>query len=341
MKTEVMVLNEERNVSLTAYIQGVGGTFGCSVRPAILILPGGAYADCADCEADPVAFAYAKAGYQTFILRYTLVSKGKWPLPLEDYEEAMEIILSHADEWHLAPDKIAVIGFSAGGHLAGCAATVARHRPAAVLLIYAATIKEYADMCQPGMPYPAECVTPDTPPCFLATCRDDPIDVKNTLAFSMALNENGIPFESHIYSFGGHGYATAEPVLCVYPATDRLSHWVADSIGWLDENMGKLTKDGFAGPDPAVQKSADNMPCLSVDCTLSHILKQGQEIRQILSPIFSVLDAAVAEKGGSDEGLAAVMGKSKIRDLLRTIKVPEDEIDRLDETLRSIENKKD
>jgi len=254
MKTEVIILDEKRDVTLTAYIQNVGEAYGCSVRPAILILPGGAYAQCADCEADPVAMAYARAGYQTFILRYTVVSKGKWPLPLEDYEKAMEMIISRAQEWNLAPDKIAVIGFSAGGHLAGCAATVAHHKPAAALLIYAATIKEYADMCQPGMPYPSECVTSETPPCFLATCRDDPIDVKNTLAFGMALNEHGIPFESHIYSFGGHGYATAEPVLCVYPATERLSHWVDDSLGWLDENMGRMTKDGFTSPNPAVQK---------------------------------------------------------------------------------------
>ena len=59
-----------------------------------------------------------------------------WPNPLEDYDQAMELIAAHAKEWHLIPEKIAVIGFSAGGHLAACAATMAKHRPAAAILAY-------------------------------------------------------------------------------------------------------------------------------------------------------------------------------------------------------------
>ena len=88
MKALKLVLHEDRNVTLTAYIQETGGEFGFSKRPAVLILPGGGYVMCSDREADPVALAYAKAGYQAFILRYTCTPKGKWPLPLEDYEEA-------------------------------------------------------------------------------------------------------------------------------------------------------------------------------------------------------------------------------------------------------------
>ena len=105
MKTELLVLNEERNVTLTAYLQAVGGEFtGVTVRPAVLILPGGGYQACSDREADPVAFPYLKAGYHAFILRYSLKEQAEWPNPLCDYEQAMALIRAHADEWHIAPE---------------------------------------------------------------------------------------------------------------------------------------------------------------------------------------------------------------------------------------------
>lgn len=78
--------------------------------------------------------AYLKAGYDAFILRYSVGENHKWPEPLEDYEDAMEYIANHAEEWNVLADKIAVVGFSAGGHLAGAAATIAKHKPAAVYL---------------------------------------------------------------------------------------------------------------------------------------------------------------------------------------------------------------
>ena len=68
MKTEVITLNAERNVTLTAYVQESGGEFFFEKRPAMLVLPGGGYLYCSDREADPVAMAYLQAGYQVFIL---------------------------------------------------------------------------------------------------------------------------------------------------------------------------------------------------------------------------------------------------------------------------------
>ena len=71
MRVEQIVLNEKRNVTLTVYLQEVGGEFRNVVkRPAMLVLPGGGYQMCSDREADPVAMPYLKAGYQVFILRY-------------------------------------------------------------------------------------------------------------------------------------------------------------------------------------------------------------------------------------------------------------------------------
>ena len=123
MTQQTIVLDEKRNVTLTCYLQPVGGKFEyVEKRPAMLILPGGAYQYCSDREADPVAFAYLKAGYQVFILRYSVAENCAWPAPLMDYDQAMGIIRNKAEEWNVYPDKIAVLGFSAGGHLAAAAA---------------------------------------------------------------------------------------------------------------------------------------------------------------------------------------------------------------------------
>ena len=136
MDVEKIVLNGERNVTLTAYTQPVEGEFNhISKRPAVLILPGGGYSMCSDREADPVAFPYLEAGYQAFILRYSVGEDSVWPNPLDDYEQAMALIEERADEWKVLTDKIVVIGFSAGGHLAASAATMSQHRPYAAILL--------------------------------------------------------------------------------------------------------------------------------------------------------------------------------------------------------------
>ena len=292
MKAQELFLNENRNVTLTAYIQEVDGEFGFSRRPAMLVIPGGGYAMCSDREADPVAMAYLKAGYQAFVLRYTCTPKGKWPLPLEDYEQAMARIEEHAEEWHLDKSRIAVVGFSAGGHLAACAATVAEHKPAAAVLVYPAILKDICDMCQPGMPYPHEHVTAQTCPCFLVAARDDrTVDISNTLRMELALAEKGVAFESHIYSYGGHGFSTGEDWINTNSVCPRLPRWVPDSIEWLGEVMGKLTRGGFTEPVSAGSMNSNFAPVLSADCTLSHLRKQSEEAQTVLAPMYAAIEA--------------------------------------------------
>ncbi len=99
MKTIEVTLNEKRNVRLTAFIQDVGKEYrNITKRPGVLVIPGGGYMFCSDREAEPVALAYLNAGYDAFILRYTTNEVGSWPDPLQDYEDAMEYIINHADE---------------------------------------------------------------------------------------------------------------------------------------------------------------------------------------------------------------------------------------------------
>lgn len=340
MKSEVIVLNEERNVTLTCYLQEVNGEFGFSERPAMLVMPGGGYAMCSDREADPVAIAYSKAGYQTFILRYTAKSEGGWPLPLEDYEQAMAMILEKSEEWHVAENKIVVVGFSAGGHLAACAATVAEHKPAAAILVYPAILKDVVDMCQPGMPYPNEHVTAETCPCFLVACRDDrTVDVKNTLMLELALAENGVPFESHIYSFGGHGFSTAEGWINTNSVSERTPHWVSDSIGWLKETLGELTRSGFSEPNMAVSINGDYAPVLSVMCSLHHIRKQNEEVQMLLEPLFAGIRAVADERGFSVEGMMSAIGNSTIREIMEMIQIDSGIVLALDKALHGIVNR--
>lgn len=340
MRQEVILLNEIRNVTLTAYVQETEGEFQFSKRPAMLVLPGGGYAMCSDREADAVAFAYMKAGYQAFILRYSTGENKTWPNPLKDYEAAMELIEKRAEEWRIDTTKIAAVGFSAGGHLCACAATIAKHKPAAAILIYPAVLKDICDMCQPGMPQPNEHVNADTCPCFIVAARDDrTVDVKNSLMMQLALAEHGVPFESRIYSYGGHGFSTAEDWIITNSLSSRVADWVDDSIGWLKENLGTLTIKGFTEPNIAVSINGDTAPVLSVACSLNHIRKQSDEVLEILKPLFDGMQVVADSRGFSMEGLMAAIGANTIRELMEMVMVEDETIQEIDRKLHGIVNK--
>ena len=248
MHVERFVLNESRKVSLTAYIQEVGGTYRkLQQRPGILVIPGGGYRYVTRREGDPVAARFLQAGYQVMILEYSVGAFAAWPNPLDDYEQAMECISAHAEEWHLAMERFAVIGFSAGGHLAGAAATMAKHRPAAAILGYALLTDE-VQRCLDA-PSLVEKVTPDCCPCFLFASRtDQSVSVRNTLAFTNALQEAGVIYETHIYSHGPHGFSTGagqvqdRAVMC-----RRAFAWSDDALSWLEDVMGGMN-DGEMTP---------------------------------------------------------------------------------------------
>ncbi|MBQ6216747.1 MAG: alpha/beta hydrolase [Erysipelotrichaceae bacterium] len=250
MKSETIVLNEERNVSLDACIQPMGGGLKFEKRPAVVVIPGGAYNHLSEREADPIALFYAANGYQTFILRYTLTNKGGWPYPLKDYDAAMDVILKRSEEWHIDTKRIAIIGFSAGGHLAACAMTMGKFRPSAAILVYPALLKPIVDLCQEGMPYPLEYIREDNCPCFIVSARNDnTVEVENTLKLMETLHEKGISFESHVYAFGGHGFGGAYEFTNNYKVSKRDHDWMDESLEWLDEMLGKLTAGGFEESD--------------------------------------------------------------------------------------------
>ena len=117
------------------------GTTGCSVKawlhyqngsesvkqrihPAVIVCPGGGYAHVSDREAEPVARAYFAAGYNTYILTYTVGEAVKGFTPLKQLAATIADIRANAEEWFTAKEQIAVCGFSAGGHLAASLGTL-------------------------------------------------------------------------------------------------------------------------------------------------------------------------------------------------------------------------
>lgn len=132
MKSEVIKLIEGRDdVTITTYIlDSSSETIGEAKRPAVLICPGGAYLCCSDREAEPVALAFARMGYQAFVLRYSIYGAHAFaqkppiperkecihPAPILDIARAFVCIHQHAQEWRVDTDRIAICGFSAGGH---------------------------------------------------------------------------------------------------------------------------------------------------------------------------------------------------------------------------------
>lgn len=178
MISEVIKLYEDRNdVTLTTYIlQDSPQLLAGGRRPAVIICPGGAYLDCSDREAEPVAMKFASMGYHTFVLRYSRYgtepdgSKADlfaqtpehlpkehclYPTHMREIGKAMLIIHEHAEEWLVDTEKIAVCGFSAGAHNTAMYATrwheeiicgffgeeKEKFRPAAAILGY--TLSDY------------------------------------------------------------------------------------------------------------------------------------------------------------------------------------------------------
>ena len=162
MRCERYPLHDDRkDVTLTTYLWDDSRELtGGKKRPAILICPGGGYFTCSDQESEPVALRFAGLGYHTFVLRYATYTEGGpfpdiskpipvkerdlHPAPLRDVGDAMRFICAHAEAWQVDTERIAVCGFSAGGHNAAMYATrwqedPANPRPAAAILGYALT----------------------------------------------------------------------------------------------------------------------------------------------------------------------------------------------------------
>ncbi len=231
---------------------------------AVLICPGGGYARLAiDHEGRDVAAWFNEMGIAAFVLQYRLPSdvimKDKSTGPLQDGQEAIRILRRNAEKWNIKPDRIGIMGFSAGGHLAS---TVSTHftdevykaddetsaRPDFSMLIYpvismdteithkgsrdnligenpdAGLTERFSNELQ---------INKDTPPAFLVHSSDDrTVPVENSIRYYLGLKEHGVPAEMHIYTQGGHGYGMGRTENTESAWPRALKHWLKMN-GWL------------------------------------------------------------------------------------------------------------
>ena len=187
-------------------------------RWAVLILPGGGYERIAPAEGEPVALAFLAAGIQAFVLSYSVLP-ALWPRQFLEGAAALAWMRANAPELGFRPDRVAVCGFSAGGHLAGCLAggyaepllnerlglTPEQVRPDAAILGYPVVHEaRYLDpLGGAEVLRPDRRVGPGYPPAFLwATVGDATVPVENTLDYAHALRARKVPFELHLFQDG-------------------------------------------------------------------------------------------------------------------------------------------
>lgn len=254
----------------------------------------------------------------------------------------MERIAERSKEWRVDMTKIAVAGFSAGGHLAAYAATVAKHKPTAAILGYAALAGVVCDDIQPDIPYPADLVNDDTCPCFLFAARDDAVvDITNTIKFGTALCKHNIMFESHIYSYGNHGFSTADNIINNFCITPRAKNWVDDAIGFLNEYFGEFTYFGYRKPQFGRTVNGDHEEYLSSQCTLGYIRKQPELVQTLLSSVYGKFQKLLIKRGFTSERAIDIIGRQfKLCDILDMIDLDETEKQRIDDKLQQIKNQR-
>ena len=247
---------------LTPYLPPVGRANGAGV----VIFPGGGYQHLSMAhEGSEIANWLAGLGVTTFVVKYRLGPTYHHPTMLGDAQRAIRIARSRAAEWGVDPNRLGVIGFSAGGHLASTTGTHfdagaasssdaierASSRPDFLILLYPViTMRDSVAHAGSrlnllGSAPSAELVhllsnetqvTPQTPPTFLVHTVDDrTVPVENSLLFYRALRNAGVPAEMHIFEHGPHGFglATTNPVLSSW--TMLCENWMR-MHGWLGAN---------------------------------------------------------------------------------------------------------
>jgi len=227
-------------------------------RAAVIILPGGTYRGVSIVkEGHDVARAFNDLGVTAFVLKYRTPSErhmlDKTRGPLQDAQQAIRVVRDRAAEWHIDPNRIGVVGFSAGGHLAATAATQfdqpalpewrsANLRPDFLILVY--PVISFSDELAnkssreqllgaapaPGLikRYSNELnVTARTPPTFLVHAADDTsVPVGNSMRFAEALHAHQVAVELIVYPSGGHGFGLNN-------ATTR-DRWIDRCAQWLE-----------------------------------------------------------------------------------------------------------
>jgi acetyl esterase/lipase len=237
-------------------------TNGTATGAAMVICPGGGYGGLAPHEGEGYARWLSGKGVTCFVLKYRLGSAGyRYPVEFEDGARAIRLVRARAAEWKLDPNRIGIIGSSAGGHLASMVMTRfdAGNSNATDVVERQSSRPDLAILCYPvitmgkfthegskhnllGTNPPPELVektsselqvTKDSPPCFIwSTDEDKTVPVENTLQFADALRKAGVPFELHVYQRGGHGQGLGSRQY----DPEKWLPWVGECSRWLKEH---------------------------------------------------------------------------------------------------------
>lgn len=230
-------------------------------RPCMLICPGGGYGFCSQREAEAVALHFLPQGFNAFVLTYS-TEPHRYPTQIREVAAALELIFQNAEEWNCDTSKIALMGFSAGGHLA--ASYVTKYDTPKVREVFPeskqvkATVLSYpvitADMSfthqgsilnllghepsEEEVHYHScdQNVTENTPPAFIwHTASDGSVPVANSLVYAAALTKHKVPVELHIFPFGAHGLSMCDPEVSreMNPDIEYDHAWIENMMRWL------------------------------------------------------------------------------------------------------------
>ena len=259
-----------RDATLTAYLPDNLSEMNREneLRPCLLICPGGGYEFCSQRESEPIALHFLPEGFNVFILNYS-TAPHRYPAQLCEVAASMELLYQHADAWHCDTTRIAIMGFSAGGHLAAhysnaysCTEVRAvfpnSHPVSAAILCYPVITADSAwahmgsfDALTGKSERTADeiqkfscdrLVSAKTPPTFLwHTAADATVPVMNSLLYAQALAAHHVSFELHVYPQGGHGLSTCDRQTLdeVLSEHEYDRTWLACAKHWLHSIFDK------------------------------------------------------------------------------------------------------
>lgn len=244
-KEVVRDYNAENTVNAALYVYRPEQPNGS----AIICCPGGAYCALAlGHEGKDMAKWLNGLGITYCVLQYRMPG-GNSEVPISDVRRAMDYVRGQAAEWGIDPDKIGIMGSSAGGHLAATAANVwpeDRYRPAFQILFYPVISMDesithgWSRHCLIGDDPTPEAVdsfsmelqvSERTPEAFIVVSADDDVvPVANTLRYVTALGEHGVPYSLHVFPTGAHGWGFRDSFVYKSDWTAALEHWLRERV---------------------------------------------------------------------------------------------------------------
>lgn len=254
----------DKNASLKCFLNPFINSMGRRFRTAIIICPGGGYSEIEEREADPIGIRFMGYGFQTFVLRYSLKQMA-WPNALLELAETVDFIREKADVWDIDPNRVVILGFSAGGHMAASLGTEWKNicdkwgyecRPNALGLMYPVISagkwqhKESIDNLKQG----TKCEylsaiekisysidqgdLSNFTSCFIVHNSDDAsVSAMNSVLLLQKLIVNKADCEMHMFHLGGHGLSLGDNMTARIESdiNERYSKWVELFLSWLDE----------------------------------------------------------------------------------------------------------